>query len=130
LEPNNPTAVNPHQADAVKYTVQFSLFFLRACVTLNGGAILALLTFVTHQSTTPPMIGPFAMRIAIVLFAIGLICAAFSAERGYRNFIEGQNPSPNRSRIARYRCQSECCGIASLGLFLLGVIAAVFIGNT
>src|ERR1700722_18505043 len=107
--------------DAVKYTVRFSLFFLRACVTLNGGAILALLTFVTHQSTTPPMIGPMAMRIAIVLFAVGLIFAALSAERGYRNFIEGQKTSADQARLARYRCQSECCGIASLAFFLFGV---------
>ena len=38
------------QRDALQYTKDYGLFVLRTCILLNGGAIIALLTAVTHQS--------------------------------------------------------------------------------
>ena len=38
------------QRDVLQYTKNYGLFVLRTCILLNGGAIIALLTAVTHQS--------------------------------------------------------------------------------
>ena len=54
------------QRDALQYTKDYGLFVLRTCILLNGGAIIALLTAVTHQSDSI-VIALGAVRFSIVL---------------------------------------------------------------
>lgn len=112
-------------SEALRHTVSYSLFVLRTCVTLNGGAIIALLTVVTHQSAAAPMIGIMAIRIAIVVFAFGLAFALLAGERGYNNLLLGQNQSAEVGQIKRYEVQGRFFGLASIASFLLGALVAV-----
>ena len=46
----DPDHAQTLQRDALQHTKDYGLFVLRTCILLNGGAIIALLTAVTHQS--------------------------------------------------------------------------------
>jgi hypothetical protein len=46
----DPDRAQTLQRDALQYTKNYGLFVLRTCILLNGGAIIALLAAVTHQS--------------------------------------------------------------------------------
>jgi hypothetical protein len=83
---------------------------------LNGGAIIALLTVVTHQSD-PPVITLNTVRYSIVLLVIGLVLAVAAAVLGNLNFERGQT-TPSDAKMKRYRNSAFACTMSSLAFFV------------
>jgi hypothetical protein len=124
------------ERDALQLTKDFSLFVLRTCVILNGGAILALLSLlgsiITHQPSSA-VISLTAVRISIGLFAIGLVLTVLAGVCGYYNFLLAQardvppeTLAANKSSMDRFRALATSLAISSLALFVLGVSIVVF----
>jgi len=103
------------QRDALQYTKDYGLFVLRTCILLNGGAIIALLTAVTHQSDSI-VIALGAVRFSIVLLVFGLVCAVVAAVFGYLFFERGQSMLSN-AKMKRYRNIALACATLSLAFF-------------
>ena len=80
------------ERDAVEFTKDYSLFVLRTCVLLHGGAIIALLgllsAVISHPETK--VISIVALRWAIGAFAIGLVATVAAGICGYFNFLAAQ----------------------------------------
>ena len=121
------------ERDALQFTKDFSLFVLRTCVVLHGGAILALLslmgTIITHQ-VSAPLISLGAVRIAIGIFALGLVCTVLAGICGYLNFLVGQGRevpqevrAKNKKSSDRSRRAATALTAATLVLFVIGVAA-------
>jgi hypothetical protein len=115
------------QRDALQYTKDYGLFVLRTCILLNGGAIIALLTAVTHQSDSI-VIALGAVRFSIVLLVFGLVCAVVAAVFGYLFFERGQSMLSN-AKMKRYRNIALACATLSLAFFCAAAIIAVFSVN-
>ena len=115
------------QRDALQYTKNYGLFVLRTCILLNGGAIIALLTAVTHQSDSI-VIALATVRFSIVLLVFGLVCAVVAAVFGYLNFERGQSTLSD-AKMKRYRNIALACAALSLAFFCAASIIAVFSVN-
>jgi hypothetical protein len=115
------------QRDALQYTKNYGLFVLRTCILLNGGAIIALLTAVTHQSDSI-VIALATVRFSIVLLVFGLVCAVIAAVFGYLNFERGQSTLSD-AKMKRYRNIALACAALSLAFFCAASIIAVFSVN-
>jgi hypothetical protein len=119
------------ERDSLKFTTDFSLFVLRSCIVLHGGAILALLsllgTIITHTPAAPTVISVGAVRIAIGEFALGLILTISAGICGYFNFLAGQaRDVPAQQLLSnRSRIWATGFGIASLVMFVFGVATVV-----
>ena len=115
------------QRDALQYTKNYGLFVLRTCILLNGGAIIALLAAVTHQSDAVVIALGF-VRFSIVLLVFGLVCAVVAAVFGYLNFERGQSTLSD-AKMKRYRNIALACAALSLAFFCAAAIIAVFSVN-
>jgi hypothetical protein len=125
------------ERDAIQFTKDFSLFVLRTCVILHGGAILALLTLlgtmITHQMfPSSSIISLTAVRIAIGIFAVGLVSVVVAGICGYFNFLLGQTRdvpaeqlAQNMTSMSRSRRWATILTIISLVLFIVGVAIVV-----
>lgn len=113
------------ERDAVQFTKDYSLFVLRTCVLLHGGAIIALLgllgTIISHPETK--VISVTALRSAIAAFAIGLVVTVAAGICGYFNFLVGQSREVARRNLIndRSRIWAAYLTFASLALFVIGV---------
>ena len=112
----DPDHAQTLQRDALQHTKDYGLFVLRTCILLNGGAIIALLTAVTHQSNSI-IIALGIIRFSIVLLVFGLVCAVVAAVFGYLNFERGQRPFE--------RCENEALSGHRIGM--RDVIAGLFL---
>jgi len=123
------------ERDAVQFTKDFSLFVLRTCVILHGGAIVALLsllgTIITHEMVSS-VISLTAVRIAIGVFALGLVLTAMAGVCGYFNFLVGQARDVPPARLAknmqlgrRWRVSATTLTAASLVVFVAGVVTVI-----
>jgi len=123
------------ERDAVQFTKDFSLFVLRTCVILHGGAIVALLsllgTIITHEMVSS-VISLTAVRIAIGVFALGLVLTAMAGVCGYFNFLVGQARDVPPARLAknmqlsrRWRVWATTLTAASLVVFVAGVVTVI-----
>jgi hypothetical protein len=101
----DPDHAQTLQRDALQHTKDYGLFVLRTCMLLNGGAIIALLTAVTHQSDSI-VIAPGIIRFSIVLLVFGLVCAVVAAVFGYLNFERGQSTLSDAKM--NIRCGQVC----------------------
>jgi hypothetical protein len=119
--------VQTFQRDARQYTKNYGLFVLRTCILLNGGAIIALLTAVTHQSDSI-VFALAAVRFSIVLLVFGLVCAVVAAVFGYLNFERGQSTLSD-AKMKRYRNIALACAALSLAFFCSAAIIAIFSVN-
>ena len=96
--------------------------YLRTMVILNGGAILALLTFIGNasaQSTVIISVG--SIQVSICLFLIGIVTMMVSLVTSYVH--EAVAPG---SRVKYFLSKTvitinALCGLASLIFFVLGV---------
>ncbi len=120
----DPDRARTLQRDALQYTKDYGLFVLRTCILLNGGAIIALLTAVTHQSDAI-VIALAAVRFSIVLLVFGLVCAVVAAVFGYLNFERGQSTLSD-AKMKRYRNIILACVVLSLAFFCAAAIISVF----
>jgi hypothetical protein len=79
--------------DAVQFAKDFSLFVLRTCVLLHGGAIIALLGLLSAIISHPHagIISVTALRVAIMIFAIGLLLTVAAGICGYVNFLAAES---------------------------------------
>ena len=101
--------------DALQYTKNYGLFVLRTCILLNGGAIIALLAAVTHQSDAVVIALGF-VRFSIVLLVFGLVCAVVAAVFGYLNFELGQSTLSD-AKLRRYRNIALACAASIIAVF-------------
>ena len=108
-------------------TKNYGLFVLRTCILLNGGAIIALLAAVTHQSDAVVIALGF-VRFSIVLLVFGLVCAVVAAVFAYLNFERGQSTLSD-AKMKRYRNIALACAALSLAFFCAAAIIAVFSVN-
>ena len=120
----DPDHAQTLQRDALQYTKDYGLFVLRTCILLNGGAIIALLTVVTHQSDQP-IITLNTVRCSILLLVFGLVLAVVAAVLGYLNFERGQT-TPSDAKMKWYRHIALACTTLSLAFFCAGAIIAVW----
>jgi hypothetical protein len=123
----DPDHAQTLQRDALQHTKDYGLFVLRTCILLNGGAIIALLTAVTHQSASI-VIAPGIIRFSIVLLVFGLVCAVVAAVFGHLNFERGQSTLSD-AKMKRYRDIALACATLSLVFFCAAAIIAVFSVN-
>jgi hypothetical protein len=114
------------ERDAVQFTKDFSLFVLRTCVLLHGGAIIALISLLSHQAT--PIITVASIRVAIIIFAAGLVVTVLAGIFGYFNFLINQVRDVSPSRLAenlvknkKTRTAATTLVILSRVLFIAGV---------
>lgn len=114
----DPDHAQTLQRDALQYTKDYGLFVLRTCILLNGGAIIALLTVVTHQSDQP-IITLNTVRCSILLLVFGLVLAVVAAVLGYLNFERGQT-TPSDAKMKWYRHIALACTTLSLAFFCAG----------
>ena len=102
---------------------------------LHGGAIIALLsllsTIIGHPRAAP-VIGVGVVRIAIGVFAAGLVATVTAGACGYFNFLHGQGRDVPADKILenllvmnRARIWATGLTIASITLFVLGVAVVV-----
>lgn len=113
--------------DAVQFTKEFSLFVLRSCVVLNGGAILAILsllgTLVSHPKSLIAVTF-YYVKVALCLFAAGLVATVIAGVFGYHNFLLGQ-ARENPRAMNRARRWGTALAILALMLFGAGVIVVI-----
>jgi hypothetical protein len=120
----DPDRAQTLQRDVLQYKKDYGLFVLRACILLNGGAIIALLTAVTHHSDSV-VITLATVRFSIVLLVFGLVCAVVAAVFAYLNFERGQSTLSD-AKMKRYRNFALACAALSLAFFCAAAIIAVF----
>jgi hypothetical protein len=120
------------ERDAVQFTKDFSLFVLRTCVLLHGGAIVALIsllgTVISHQETN--VISVTLIRVGIIIFASGLVVTVLAGMCGYFNFLANQERDASPPRLLenlllsrRTRIAATTLIVISLVLFVAGVFA-------
>ena len=118
------------ERDAVQFTKDFSLFVLRTCILLHGGAIIALISLlsalVTHQ-TTETIISINSIRYAIAFFTSGLIVTVLAGVCGYFNFLANQGRDQPKSEKTRHA--ATALTMFSLVLFVIGVGIVIFPWN-
>jgi hypothetical protein len=123
------------ERDAVGFTKEFSLFVLRSCVVLNGGAILAILsllgTLVSHPESLIA-IKFFYVKISLALFAAGLVATVLAGVFGYHNFLLGQARDVSASLLAKNlrsmmlaRRSATTLGIVAIVFFVAGVCGVI-----
>jgi hypothetical protein len=123
------------ERDAVQFTKEFSLFVLRSCVVLNGGAILAILsllgTLASHAESSI-VVRFWYVKIALSLFAAGLVATVISGICGYHNFLWGQARNVQASQLVknlramnRARRWGTVWAILGVMLFVAGVIGVI-----
>jgi hypothetical protein len=123
------------ERDAVQFTEEFSLFVLRSCVVLNGGAILAILsllgTLVSHPESLI-VVSFVYVRVALSMFAAGLVTTVIAGVCGYHNFLLGQarnlqGPSlaTNLRSMKWARRWGTTFAILAVVLFVVGVIVVI-----
>ncbi|HZR62281.1 MAG TPA: hypothetical protein VFA80_15135 [Xanthobacteraceae bacterium] len=116
------------ERDAVQFTKDYSLFVLRTCVLLHGGAIIALLGLLSAIIGHPEskIINVTALRWAIGAFAIGLVATVGAGICGYFNFLAAQaRDSIKWNSINTSRIWATLFTFASLALFVIGVATVV-----
>jgi hypothetical protein len=116
--------------DAVQFTKEFSLFILRTCILLNGGAILAILTLLSTLVSHPDAAIVIRLRdvkIALALFAAGLIATLIAGIFGYQNFLLSQkyDRAAVEHSMKRARLIATYCGVAAVILFIVGVACVI-----
>jgi hypothetical protein len=132
------------QRDALQFIKEFGLFTLRACLVLNGGAILSLLAFIGNvygrAGETGLKLQDFTL--AFSLFAAGLVATVLSSICGYFNFVEWQRrqfgmswfaqfgsmngnplPDPSSPVIVLTRILAAALAFLALAFFVGGVVA-------
>jgi hypothetical protein len=73
-----------YQIELLKATVAFEHAALKPLPLLNGGAIIAMLTFAGNTaSVTKPLIDGSALRMAVIAWSCGLVSAVLSLFAGY-----------------------------------------------
>jgi len=95
-------------------------------------ALLSLLgTVITHETVTS-VISLTAVRIAIGIFALGLVLTAMAGVCGYFNFLVGQARDVPLPRLAknmelnrRSRIWATMLTILSLVVFVAGVVTVI-----
>jgi hypothetical protein len=118
--------------DAIQLTKEYSLFVLRTCVVLNGGAILAILTLLSTLVSHPDaviVVKFFYVKIALVLFAAGLVATLIAGIFGYHNFLwsqgrntEGTVAGKFKRAMNRARLWATTSGILAVAFFVAGVV--------
>lgn len=110
----------PMSDDRLKYATDFAQAALRGLLTINGGAIIALFTFIGHNGA---VFSREAIWWAFTAFSLGLVSAVAAQMCGYLSHVY--------SRIERFLPAGRWeylgvgCALGSLGLFLLGSLAAI-----
>jgi len=132
--------------DAVQFTKDYGLFTLRSCLLLNGGAILAMLAFIGNlygRTSATPSLTLHDFNYAIGLFGLGLVATVVASICGYLNFLATQRRLSDSFALLKARSASGMAtpdyggkwtrngafgfGIASLALFVAGVISVIYI---
>jgi len=132
--------------DAMQFTKDYGLFTLRSCLLLNGGAILAMLAFIGNlygHATATPSLELHDFNYAIGLFGLGLVATVVASICGYLNFLAAQRQLSDSFALLKARSTTGMAapnyagkstrngafvfGIASLALFVSGVISVICI---
>ena len=132
--------------DAMQFTKDYGLFTLRSCLLLNGGAILAMLAFIGNlygHTTATPSLKLHDFNYAIGLFVLGLVATVVASICGYLNFLAAQGRLSDSFALLKARSANGMAtpnyggkwtrngafgfGIASLALFMAGVISIIYI---
>jgi len=128
------------------FTKDYGLFTLRSCLLLNGGAILAMLAFIGNlygHATATPSLELHDFNYAIGLFGLGLVATVVASICGYLNFLAAQRQLSDSFALLKARSTTGMAapnyagkstrngafvfGIASLALFVSGVISVICI---
>jgi hypothetical protein len=81
-----------HELELTRLTAQFEHAAMRPLYLLNGGALIATLTYLGHAlSDDKPQPTPWAILTAMALWLLGLFFAGLTAQFGYNsqlNFLK------------------------------------------
>lgn len=116
-------AVHESQLEMFKSVLESGQTAVNTAILVSGGGTVALLAFIGNLSTKTPMAPvPHALIVALVLFAIGVLCGAMAAGARYLSqFCYGKFWM--RSAIG-FHISCVVLVIATYALFGAGVVAA------
>ena len=108
------------QDETYKSMIQYGMMMIKFCAAVNGGAILALLTFVGNSYKNGHQLD---MTRPIIIYVIGLFCAGMAMMGAYiiqKTLYEGADS------VWGYRSTWVFAAI-SIGCFLIASILAAFV---
>jgi hypothetical protein len=113
---------------AVNLTKEFSLFVLKSCLVLNGGAILAILGLLGTLENRPQPLFRVQLgwvKVSVGFFVAGLVATILAGVGGYLNFLWGQAPTGNQRIMNVARLAATASVIFAVLFFILGAVSVM-----
>lgn len=117
-----------HAAETYKSLISISVEGLKSVLLLNGGSIVAILTYLGHASSGPQL----AVRIkcSLIWFVVGLVTVGLAFVTSYFTQFALYNESINPKKYKgpkheRYLWGTLILAILSLASFAFGAFSAV-----
>lgn len=117
-----------HAAETYKSLISISVEGLKSVLLLNGGSIVAILTYLGHASSGPQL----AVRIkcSLVWFVVGLVTVGFAFVTSYLTQLALYNESinPKSYKGTKHQCYlwvTLALVVLSLASFAFGAFSAV-----
>ena len=114
--------------DALTYAKDYGSSTIAALVTINGGAIIALLSFFAAADKGQLSVAKASISHSLIAYGVGLLLAVAAGGLGYINFsaVNGSLPSPNG--LSRYVASGDVSGWTDRSKFInRSAILAVFL---
>lgn len=116
-------AVHESQLEMFKSVLETGQTAVNTAILVSGGGTVALLAFVGNfQSKSPPVAVPSPLIVALILFAVGVLCGAMAA--GGRYLSQFCYASAWRRSAIAFHIVCVVLVISTYLLFAAGVVAA------
>jgi len=126
----NNNANNSSHLKSFEYTLIYASKFINACVLINSGAIVSLMTFIGNHAkvvSTNYTIYGFASFVSGLVFSVALFGVVFIAQQSQTYLLDCIRTNESVSRQAQFRQKFNlwksvafCFSAASLLLFVVG----------
>ncbi len=117
-----------HAAETYKSLISISVEGLKSVLLLNGGSIIAILTYMGHSPSSPQLAA--RTKCSLVWFVAGLVTVGFAFVTSYLTQFALYNESVHpenykRLKHQRYLWVTVVLVVLSLASFALGAFSAV-----
>ena len=115
----------------IEHSKDYGAATIRSLILINGGAIIALLTFISSaRENNRYFVDVFYLKCSIALFLAAIILAVIAGALGYFNFQSNALMVPRPDRLQHYVSTGEPLGISdkSKAIRRTALSAALFVG--